>query len=187
MKTNRSLRRFAFLLTLVPAILLAGALLAPRSVTAAPASVGNTITLLLHGIYQPITHGPNFGLSVVDLNDGTYAKVSAYALSGIPGTTQDKPIGDFYARLDFSYVPYCAYHLPGGAIGAIFASNNLVFTPDADFNGVTVTGTWELDILEATGVYKGFVGGKIHMVDELHISFLDGTFDERHCYCTFSH
>jgi hypothetical protein len=32
-------------------------------------------------------------------------------------------------------------------------------------------GTAELDILEATGIYKSFVGGHIHMVDILHLTF----------------
>ena len=40
--------------------------------------------LLLKGLYQPVVHGPNLGLSVVDLNDGTYSKTKIYPVSRIP-------------------------------------------------------------------------------------------------------
>src|SRR5690242_13835161 len=41
---------------------------------------GNPFILLLKGLYQsvPAGHGPNLGLSSVNLNDGTYAKTKIY-------------------------------------------------------------------------------------------------------------
>jgi hypothetical protein len=208
MKTNttsgRSNPYWIRLLKFLPAILLGGALLAAQPVATAHESersnkesrdegrgdrdsrLHHSFTLLLQGLYKPITHGPNLGLSMVDLNDGTYAKVPAYGIRGIGCGEKDEAIGTFYARLDMSLPAFCAYQLPGGSISAFFMSNNLVQTLDADGNGVTLVGTWELEILEATGKYRDFADGTIHMVDELHISFLDGVFDERHCYCTIS-
>ena len=41
-----------------------------------------------------------------------------------------------------------------------------------------------LDITEATGIYKSFVGGHNKMVDILH-QLADGTFVE-HCFCIIS-
>ena len=42
----------------------------------------------------------------------------------------------------------------------------------------------ELDILEATGIYRSFAGGHIHMVDVLHRNAA-GIFIE-HCFCHIS-
>ena len=54
--------------------------------------------------------------------------------------------------------------------------------------GRYLEGTFELTILEATGIYQPFVGGHNHMVDRLH--FLppgdgSGGFDE-YCFCFIS-
>ena len=55
--------------------------------------------------------------------------------------------------------------------------------------GRFLVGTFELTILEGTGIYKPFVGGHNHMVDRLH--FLapgdgSGGVDE-FCFCFISH
>src|SRR5438874_13287530 len=71
--------------------------------------------ILLKGIYQPVVHGPNLGLSQVNLSDGSYSTTNIYRVSGLPGGGGN-PVGDFYARFDFSLPPLCAYQLPGGAM-----------------------------------------------------------------------
>ena len=141
--------------------------------------------LLLKGLYEPVVHGPNLGLSVVDLSDGSYSKTKIYPISGIPGNTKpDKTIGDFYVQFDGDL---CAYHVPGGSFAMRFTGSDVHFVPDG-FGGQFLEGTFELTILEATGIYTSFVGGHNHMVDKLH--FLppgdgSGGIDE-FCFCNIS-
>ena len=45
-------------------------------------------------------------------------------------------------------------------------------------------GTFELTILEGTGIYKSFVGGHNHMVDIL-LFLADGNLDE-YCFCNIT-
>src|SRR5204862_7198741 len=77
--------------------------------------------LLLKGFYQPVPKGSgqhNFGLTTVDLDDGSYSKTRIYPIFGIRGSThQDKSIGTFYVSL---VTRLCAYDLPGGAIAMRF-------------------------------------------------------------------
>ncbi len=68
-----------------------------------------------------------------------------------------------------------------------FTDGNFVFNDDGA-GGVFLDGTFELTILEATGIYQPFVGGHNHMVDHLH--FLapgdgSGGLDE-YCFCNIS-
>src|SRR5215510_13005923 len=78
----------------------------------------NPFVILLKGLYQPVVHGPNLGLSAVDLNDGTYSTVKIYPVSGTPGNTNpNKAIGDFYAQFTGDL---CAYHIPGGSFAMQF-------------------------------------------------------------------
>ena len=59
------------------------------------------------------------------------------------------------------------------------------FTPHPDGQGGQfLEGTFELTILDATGVYRAFKGGHNHMVDKLH-KLADGRFDEL-CFCIIS-
>ena len=59
------------------------------------------------------------------------------------------------------------------------------FVPFDDGNhGFFLEGTFELQILEATGVYQPFKGGHNHMVDKLH-QLANGQFDE-FCFCNIS-
>jgi len=55
--------------------------------------------------------------------------------------------------------------------------------PDGE-GGVYLPGTFELTILEGTGIYQSFAGGHNHMVDLLHL-LADGRADE-YCFCNIS-
>ena len=154
----------------------------------------NFFILLLKGVYQPVPVGDgpanNLGLSAVSLSDGSYAKNLIYPVFGIPGSRdQDKPIGKFYVQPAGSL---CAYDLPGGALAMSFNSvppgappgfNAFVPFPDG-VGGNFLEGTFELVILEATGVYRAFQDGHNHMVDRLH-QLANGNFDE-FCFCNIS-
>ncbi len=141
--------------------------------------------ILLKGLYEPVVQAPNLGLSVVDLNDGSYSKTKIYPISGIPGSTKpDKTIGDFYVQFNGDL---CAYHVPGGSFAMRFTGSDFIFVPDG-FGGQFLEGTFELAILEGTGIYKSFEGGHNHMVDKLH--FLppgdgSGGIDE-FCFCNIT-
>ena len=67
--------------------------------------------------------------------------------------------------------------------GAPPGFNDFVPFPDGH-NGVFLEGTFELMIIEATGVYGAFQGGHNHMVDKLH-QLANGQFDE-FCFCNIS-
>jgi len=150
--------------------------------------------LLLKGLYQPVPVGDgpanNLGLSVVNLSDGSYSKNAIYPVFGISGSKdQDRPIGTFFVQPAGNL---CAYDLPGGALAMSFNSvppgappgfNAFVPFPDG-LGGNFLEGTFELVILEATGLYRAFQGGHNHMVDRLH-QLADGSFDE-FCFCNIS-
>jgi hypothetical protein len=149
--------------------------------------INNRFVILLAGIYQrvPLGHGPNgnLGLTTVDLSDGSYTKVKFYPVSGLPGDKdQDKSIGTFYTQDAPGML--CAYDLPGGSIAVTFTGIHDVitdYTESAD-GSWNLDGTFELDILEATGIYRQFEGGHIHMVDILKFRAGDGTQLED-CFC----
>lgn len=149
--------------------------------------------LLLHGIYEPVAQGPDLGLSSVNLSDGTYSRTRIYPVFGIKGDEGSgdarKPIGNFYVQFAGNL---CAYDLPGGAIAMRFDAppagappgfNGFVPFPDGA-GGLFLEGTFELDILEATGIYQSFRGGHNHMVDRLH-RLANGQFNE-FCFCNIS-
>jgi len=162
--------------------------------------------VLLKGIYQPVIRTVNLGLSSVHLNDGSYSTTKIYPVfglsnSGNEGNNKDKDkhddsaIGNFYVQFAGNL---CAYDLPGGAIAMQFLDvppplsnpnalgyNNFSTIPHPDGNGGQyLEGTFELKILEATGVYSAFAGGHNHMVDRLH-ALANGSFDES-CFCNIS-
>ena len=88
----------------------------------------DTFVVLLKGLYQPVTHGPNFGLSAVDLSDGSYSTTKIYPVSGTPGNTNlNEAIGDFYVQFE---ADLCAYHIPGGSFAMRFTGSNVAFEPD---------------------------------------------------------
>jgi hypothetical protein len=153
--------------------------------------------VLLKGFYQPVPVGDgpadNLGLSAVNLNDGSYSKTRIYPVwIGIPGSqNQDRAIGTFYASPSKGL---CAYHLPRGAIAMQFiAGGNFPVVVSDGTGGLFLEGTAPLTILEATGIYRAFVGGHNNMVDKLHqivagapfAGFPDSGYDE-FCFCIIS-
>lgn len=157
----------------IQAPLIVGTLLALLSSAGEPlgqaAVPSNPFVDLLVGVYQPVVHAPNLGLSQVDLNDGSYSQVPIYDVSGIPGTKLDKPVGTFYVQFNGNL---CAYHYPGGSLSAIFLNmiGDTTYDPDGSW---TFVGTEDLDILEGTGIYRPFAGGHIHMVDVLKFNAVE--------------
>ena len=144
----------------------------------------NPFVILLEGTFELAGVVPDFGLDLPNLNNGIYQKVPIYNLdSGVPGPT-DEAVGTFYALGGDELV---AYDLPKGALTALFVGRDTVVTPDGE-GGIYIIGTWELDILEATGIYRSFANGHIHMVDVLHRTGTAATgfvFIE-HCFCYIS-
>ena len=149
--------------------------------------------LLLKGVYQPVPKGSgqhNFGLTTVDLDDGSYSKTRIYPIFGIRGSThQDKSIGTFYVSPGKGL---CAYDLPGGAFAMEFirpGGKFPVVVPDG-MGGQYLEGYLPLTILEATGIYRAFAGGHNNMVDKLHqlvagapfAGFPSSGYDEL-CFC----
>jgi hypothetical protein len=130
---------------------------------AAPA---DPFVVLLKGLYQPVVDAPNLGLSAVDLRDGSYLTTKIYPVSGTPGNTNpNKAIGDFYVQ--FPTGDLCAYHIPGGSFAMRFTGNDFHFEDD-HAGGQFLVGTFELDVIEGTGIYRSVVGGHNHMIDKLH-------------------
>ena len=172
------------------ALVAASPLLFPGRVRAqGTAALADNFVVLLKGLYKPVVHGPNLGLSAVDLSDGSYSTTKIYPRGGTPGNTNlNKSIGDFYAQFDGDL---CAYHIPGGsfAMRFDFTSSDFPVSVVSDGEGGQIlSGTWELDVIEGTGIYKSFVGGHNNMDDRLH--FLapgdgSGGVDE-YCFCFVS-
>ena len=168
--------------------LIGGALVAllssPGRVMAQEKAVPNdSFVVLLKGVYEPVVDGPNLGLSEVNLGDGSYSITKIYPVNGIPGNTNaNKAVGDFYVQFSGDL---CAYHVPGGSFAMRFTGGGFTeFEPDG-LGGTYLIGTFELTILEATGIYQSFAGGHNHMVDKLH-QLANGSFDE-YCFCFISH
>jgi hypothetical protein len=150
--------------------------------------------LLLQGVYLPVPpviagpNGPNLGLTKVTL-DSTYSRTQIYPVFGVAGDP-NVAVGNFYLQLAGSL---CAYDLPGGAIAMQFINGagaavqrNFGYAtsvPDGK-GGYFLKGTFELPILEATGIYSAFAGGHNHMVASTHL-MADGSLDE-YCFCHIS-
>jgi hypothetical protein len=174
---------------------LAALLSSPRQVLAqGPTMPNDPFVLLLKGVYQAVApgQGPDLGLSKVNLNDGSYSTTQIHAVTRIPGSTNEDNavVGHFFAQLNAALagasVVLCAYQIPGGALAMRFLPTSAGFTnivPDG-LGGRYLEGTFELTILEATGIYRSLEGGHNHMVDRLH-QLVDGHFDEN-CYCIIS-
>ena len=172
---------------------IAALLASPRAASADLEHLPNDpFIVLLRGIYEavPVGDGPsdNLGLTTVNLSDGSFIKTRIYAVWGIDGANdQKKPIGNF-----FFHPHQCAYDLPGGSLAMNFTPapsgappgfQSFVDFPDGE-GGAFREGTFELAIIEATGVYQAFLGGHNHMVDRLH-RLADGRLDE-FCFCNIS-
>lgn len=168
---------------------LAALLSSPRRAMAdEKAAPKDPFVLLLKGLYQPVIPGtgPDLGLSEagVNLNDGSYSKTQIYPvhIEGIPCGANENTVGNFYVQFTGSL---CAYQLPGGALAMRFRTCD-AFKPGVSdgLGGFYLDGTFELTILEATGIYRSFEGGHNHMEDRLH-QLVDGTFNE-YCFCFIS-
>lgn len=153
---------------------------APRRVMAQGAAVEDSFVVLLKGVYEPVVHAPDLGLSM-SLDDGSYSKTLIYPVSGIPGNSNpNKTVGDFYVQFNGDL---CAYQIPGGSFAMRFTGSNVTLNPDG-LGGNFLDGTFELTIEEGAGIYRSFVGGHNHMVDHLHL-LADGSADE-YCFCFIS-
>jgi hypothetical protein len=164
---------------------LGGLLLSPALSLARAPVPSDPFVILLKGLYQPVVHGPDLGLSTVDLNDGSYTTVPIYPVLGTPGNADThKAFGTFYVGSPTGDL--CAYHIAGGSFAMRFIGGDagITYIPDGS-GGTWLIGTWELTILEATGIYRSFVGGHNQMVDELHI-LPSGAADEVACFCHIS-
>ena len=64
-----------------------------------------------------------------------------------------------------------------------FTDSDFVFNDDGA-GGRFLDGTFELDVIEGTGIYRSVVGGHNHMVDHLHFA-ADGDVIE-YCFCNIS-
>ena len=143
----------------------------------------NQFVILLEGTYRPAGVVRDLGLALPHLNNGIYVTVPIYNISsGVPGPG-DEAVGNFYALGGDEDPGLVAYDLGKGALTARFVGEDTVITPDGS-GGIYITGTYELDILEGTGIYQSFAGGHIHMVDVLQVTAA-GLFVE-HCFCFVS-
>jgi hypothetical protein len=187
--------------TLVSLPALAQALTRPalaRSPQDSGGGLGNPFRVLLSGLYKPVVDCPDLGLFQVNLCDGSYSTTKIYPVSGLPvgesgqfnrgnrpgalDCATENAIGNFYVAIGRN-LPV-AYDLPEGALTMVFTGNNVQRVPDGQ-GGTYTVGTFDLNILEATGIYQSFVGGHNKMVDILH-RLADGSFVE-HCICVISH
>ena len=166
-KPNNKTQRRAFIGGAMAALLSS-----PRRAMAQGAHVppGNPFILLLTGLYQavPVGQGPahNLGLTTVNLSDGSYSRTLIYPVFGVPESRErGTAIGSFYVSPANNL---CAYQLPEGAIAMQFTSGGFPMVIPDGRGGQFDEGTFELTILEATGVYSAFAGGHNHMVDRLH-------------------
>ena len=160
---------------------LGGLLLFPSQLLAKAAVPDDSFVVLLKGLYQPVVDGPNLGLSMVDLNDGSYSTTSIYHVRGTPGNqSQSKAIGTFYVQFEGDL---CAYHVPGGSFAMRFTGSDFIFVDDGA-GGQFLEGTFELTVIQATGIYRPFVGGHNHMVDKLHFQASGDVVE--YCFCFIS-
>jgi hypothetical protein len=161
-------------------------LAAPRPVMAQGRPAPNDpVVLLLKGIYQPVVKGPDLGLPGVNLNDGSWSTTQIHSVTSVPGNTnQDKAVaGRFYVQFSGDLA---VYDLPGGAMLMQFTAGSFNENPPINDgqNGAYLEETWELTVLDATGIFGPYAGGHNHMVDRIH-ALATGQFDEN-CYCIIS-
>ena len=172
------------------------ALLSSRAAAQGVSVPHDPFILLLQGIYQAVPpwppvisdNGDNLGLKAVHINDGSYSRTLIYPVLGVAGSPNE-PIGNFYVQFNGDL---CAYDLPGGAIAMQFTKSagaavqrNFGFVVQDRVGGYYFKGTFELTILEATGVYSSFKDGHNHMVDTLH-KLSDGISYDEYCVCHIS-
>ena len=157
-------------------------LLAPQLSMADEGAKRASLIVLLRGRYRPVVDGPDLGLSTVDLSDGSYSTTKIYPVSGVPGHGNvSEAMGNFYVQFAGDR---CAYDLPGGAIAMRFTPRSNTVSVSDGSGGSFLQGTYELNIPEAKGQYRSFVGGHNTMVDSLRFR-ASGRVDE-FCVCLIS-
>lgn len=175
-----SFKKFTFAAAVATTVLLLSSISRAADTKSVPPA--NNFVVLLEGTFQPAGLVADFGLKLPNLNNGKYQMNPIYHLeSGVPDSNEPV-VGTFYALGGEGY--FC-YDLGKGALTAtmIMGGADTVTISDGE-GGIFINGTYELDIREATGIYRSFRGGNIHMVDVLHIT-AGGTFVE-HCFCFVS-
>ncbi len=147
----------------------------------------DTFSILLEGPYTPVVHGPDLGLTTVNLSDGSFSTTRSSLSAGFPKMSSDMGMVRPRKRSEtFTYSSLAVPSpttLPEGAIAMVFTGSNTQNVPDGQ-GGTYIVGTFELNITEANGIYQSFVGGHNTMVDVLH-QLADGSFVER-CICIIS-
>jgi hypothetical protein len=171
-------------------------LASPGRVLAKEKTPKDPLVLLLNGPYQEVDgNQPDLGFSKVEVNlhDGTFLTTQIFPVhvEGIPcNANENTPVGKFFAQFKPPGGDLAVYQLPGGAIAMRFLPCG-GFIPPAGVDdglglgGVYLNGTFELTIVEATGIFRSFEHGHNHMVDRLHqLDNVQPTphFDE-YCFC----
>jgi hypothetical protein len=171
-------------LMLFPGQLLAREALANVTVAAPAANAAmpaHTFLILLTGTYRPATNPPNLSLSSVKLNDGSYTTVKIYPIKGVAGNPDPKKaFGNFFVGTG----DVCAYNLPHGSMAMRFDPFDIPAIPDGS-GGNWLVGNAGLKIIEGTGIYRSFVGGRNFMVDILH-QLPDNKGFVENCVCIIS-
>jgi hypothetical protein len=155
----------------------------PAQLLAAVPVPADPVIILLKGKYKAAANPPNLSMHSVNLNDGSYSTTKIYPQRGVPGHTDEtKAIGNFFVQFAGSL---CAYNLPQGSMAMQFKKGQDFDKPIPDGSGGNwLVGNFDLTVLEGTGIYRSFPGGKNVMVDILH-SLADKSFVE-HCVCIIS-
>jgi hypothetical protein len=155
-------RRFVLGAWLVGALTILLPASAPVMAQGKPAP-NDPLVLWLKGIYKPAINAPNLGLPGVNLNDGTWIVTEIHSVKTVPGSTNQSNavVGHFYSQTTSALV---AYDLPGGTILMQFTGGSGPFggwgAPISDGqDGYFYQETWELTVLEATGIYSPYTGG----------------------------
>ena len=163
------------LLSLTVVATIVATLLSGAEVRADGKPPADPFVILLQGVYQPAERGPNLGLAHVNLNSGSYSTVQVYRVDGLPGTSEPA-IGNFWSG------PFAVYQLPGGAIASLYTE--FLFDVVEIDGEIYEIGTAELIITDATGIYRPFVNGSIHM-EFISRVIAPGVYDE-YCLCFIS-
>jgi hypothetical protein len=160
---------------------LGGLMLFPGQLLAKEAVANDPLIILLKGTYKPATNPPNLSLSSVKLNDGSYSTVKIYPVKGVPGNPDPKKaFGNFFVGTG----DLCAYNLPKGSMAMRFEPFDIPAIPDGS-GGNWLVGNAGLKIIEGTGIYRSFVGGRNFMVDILH-QLPDNKGFVENCVCIIS-
>ena len=142
------------------------------------------LVLLLRGIYQPATDAPQTPFAGINLNDGNWIVTDIHSVTTAPGSlgASNTVVGKFYVN---GATGQAVYTLPGGDIEMQFTAQSFPQTtvPDGQ-GGAYLEGTFELTVVDATGIFSAYKGGHNHMVDRFHL-LANSQVDES-CFCIIS-